>query len=189
MLWQWELESIKPWELLLGNQIGSLLIPWRTEQIGKPLIDWIPNRFQGGCGHGKPMISHCLESCYSGISRHLAELWRTLEVELPSTTWILWRLLRKLQKCHNVPTQEKMAYVAVAVSRWAPPTSAHHAPLLGRLPNAPSGEYSFGSSGSLLLSCIYKSTVSLPRDWHGGSWREWKNQYGFLCCNMPSLIL
>uniref|UniRef100_H0XAQ6 Maestro heat like repeat family member 8 n=1 Tax=Otolemur garnettii TaxID=30611 RepID=H0XAQ6_OTOGA len=48
--------------------------------------------------------------------RHLAELWRTLEVELPSTTWILWRLLRKLQKCHNVPTEEKMAYVAVAAT-------------------------------------------------------------------------
>ncbi|XP_025325785.1 protein MROH8 isoform X3 [Canis lupus baileyi] len=47
--------------------------------------------------------------------RHLAELWRTLEVELPSTTWILWRLLRKLQKCHNEPTHEKMAYVAVAL--------------------------------------------------------------------------
>ncbi|XP_065778041.1 protein MROH8 isoform X2 [Muntiacus reevesi] len=48
--------------------------------------------------------------------RHLAELWRTLEVELPKTTWILWRLLRKLQKCHDSGTQEKMAYVAVAVS-------------------------------------------------------------------------
>ncbi|XP_072592016.1 protein MROH8 isoform X18 [Vulpes vulpes] len=48
--------------------------------------------------------------------RHLAELWRTLEVELPSTTWILWRLLRKLQKCHNEPTHEKMAYVAVAAT-------------------------------------------------------------------------
>ncbi|KAI4538480.1 hypothetical protein MG293_011883 [Ovis ammon polii] len=48
--------------------------------------------------------------------RHLAELWRTLEVELPKTTWILWRLLRKLQKCHDSGTQEKMAYVAVAVT-------------------------------------------------------------------------
>nr|XP_019605771.1 PREDICTED: protein MROH8 [Rhinolophus sinicus] len=48
--------------------------------------------------------------------RYLAEFWRTLEVELPSTTWILWRLLRKLQKCHNVPIQEKMAYVAVAAT-------------------------------------------------------------------------
>ncbi|XP_027625994.1 protein MROH8 [Tupaia chinensis] len=48
--------------------------------------------------------------------RHLAELWRTLEVELPSMTWILWRLLRKLQKCHNVPPQEKMVYVAVAAT-------------------------------------------------------------------------
>nr|XP_005896067.1 PREDICTED: protein MROH8 isoform X2 [Bos mutus] len=48
--------------------------------------------------------------------RHLAELWRTLEVELPKTTWILWRLLRKLQKCHDSDSQDKMAYVAVAVS-------------------------------------------------------------------------
>ncbi|XP_037061279.1 protein MROH8 isoform X2 [Peromyscus leucopus] len=48
--------------------------------------------------------------------RHLAELWRTLEVELSNTTWVLWRLLRKLQKCHDVATQEKMAYVAVAVT-------------------------------------------------------------------------
>ncbi|XP_055293031.1 protein MROH8-like [Moschus berezovskii] len=48
--------------------------------------------------------------------RHLAEMWRTLEVELPKMTWILWRLLRKLQKCHDSGTHEKMAYVAVAVS-------------------------------------------------------------------------
>ncbi|XP_008069505.1 protein MROH8, partial [Carlito syrichta] len=48
--------------------------------------------------------------------RHLAELWRTLEVELFDTHWILWRLLKRLQKCHNVPTQEKMAYVAVATT-------------------------------------------------------------------------
>ncbi|XP_052580936.1 protein MROH8 isoform X7 [Peromyscus californicus insignis] len=47
---------------------------------------------------------------------HLAELWRTLEVELSNTTWVLWRLLRRLQKCHDVATQEKMAYVAVAVT-------------------------------------------------------------------------
>ncbi|XP_055121218.2 protein MROH8 isoform X4 [Symphalangus syndactylus] len=49
-------------------------------------------------------------------NRHLGEMWRTLAVELPSTTWILWRLLRKLQKCHNEPAQEKMAYVAVAAT-------------------------------------------------------------------------
>ncbi|XP_024207948.1 protein MROH8 isoform X2 [Pan troglodytes] len=49
-------------------------------------------------------------------NRHLAEVWRMLAVELPSTTWILWRLLRKLQKCHNEPAQEKMAYVAVAAT-------------------------------------------------------------------------
>uniref|UniRef100_A0AAG2UWQ5 Maestro heat like repeat family member 8 n=1 Tax=Homo sapiens TaxID=9606 RepID=A0AAG2UWQ5_HUMAN len=49
-------------------------------------------------------------------NRHLAEVWRMLSVELPSTTWILWRLLRKLQKCHNEPAQEKMAYVAVAAT-------------------------------------------------------------------------
>uniref|UniRef100_A0A8C9H4L4 Maestro heat like repeat family member 8 n=1 Tax=Piliocolobus tephrosceles TaxID=591936 RepID=A0A8C9H4L4_9PRIM len=49
-------------------------------------------------------------------NRHLAEVWRTLAVELPSTTWILWRLLRKLQTCHNEPAQEKMAYVAVAAT-------------------------------------------------------------------------
>ncbi|XP_027476901.1 protein MROH8 isoform X2 [Zalophus californianus] len=61
------------------------------------------------------VISHLL--CHPvPYDRHLAELWRTLEVELPSTTWILWRLLRKLQKCHNAPTQEKMAYVAVAAT-------------------------------------------------------------------------
>ncbi|XP_072800287.1 protein MROH8 isoform X2 [Vicugna pacos] len=61
------------------------------------------------------VISHLL--CHPvPYDRHLAELWRTLEVELPSTTWILWRLLRKLQKCHNLPTQEKMAYVAVAAT-------------------------------------------------------------------------
>ncbi|KAM5220339.1 protein MROH8 isoform 2-T2 [Hipposideros larvatus] len=61
------------------------------------------------------VISHLL--CHPvPYDRYLAEFWRTLKVELPSTTWILWRLLRKLQKCHNVPTQEKMAYVAVAVT-------------------------------------------------------------------------
>ncbi|XP_040103288.1 protein MROH8 isoform X2 [Oryx dammah] len=61
------------------------------------------------------VIDHLL--CYPvPYDRHLAELWRTLEVELPKTTWILWRLLRKLQKCHDSGTQEKMAYVAVAVS-------------------------------------------------------------------------
>ncbi|XP_059262954.1 protein MROH8 [Mustela nigripes] len=61
------------------------------------------------------VISHLL--CHPvPYDRHLAEVWRTLEVELPSTTWILWRLLRKLQKCHNAPTQEKMAYVAVAAT-------------------------------------------------------------------------
>ncbi|KAF3824869.1 hypothetical protein GH733_010203 [Mirounga leonina] len=61
------------------------------------------------------VINHLL--CHPvPYDRHLAELWRTLEVELPSTTWILWRLLRKLQKCHNAPTQEKMAYVAVAAT-------------------------------------------------------------------------
>nr|XP_023406000.1 protein MROH8 isoform X6 [Loxodonta africana] len=61
------------------------------------------------------VLSHLL--CHPvPYDRHLAQLWRTLEVELPSTTWILWRLLRKLQKCHNVPTQGKMAYVAVAAT-------------------------------------------------------------------------
>uniref|UniRef100_A0A8C0WFF9 Protein MROH8 n=1 Tax=Castor canadensis TaxID=51338 RepID=A0A8C0WFF9_CASCN len=61
------------------------------------------------------VLSHLL--CHPvPYDRHLAELWRTLEVELPSTTWILWRLLRKLQKCHNVPIQKKMAYVAVAAT-------------------------------------------------------------------------
>jgi hypothetical protein len=61
-------------------------------------------------------MSPFLDACYSGICRHLAELWRSLEVELSNTTWVLWRLLRKLQKCHEGPSQEKMAYVAVAVS-------------------------------------------------------------------------
>ncbi|XP_042639541.1 protein MROH8 [Orycteropus afer afer] len=61
------------------------------------------------------VLSHLL--CHPvPYDRHLVELWRTLEVKLPNTTWILWRLLRKLQKCHNVPTQEKMAYVAVAAT-------------------------------------------------------------------------
>ncbi|XP_008573653.1 PREDICTED: protein MROH8 isoform X1 [Galeopterus variegatus] len=61
------------------------------------------------------VLSHLL--CHPiPYDRHLAELWRTLEVELPNTTWILWRLLRKLQKCHNMPIQEKMAYVAVAAT-------------------------------------------------------------------------
>ncbi|XP_077025362.1 protein MROH8 isoform X2 [Tamandua tetradactyla] len=61
------------------------------------------------------VLSHLL--CHPvPYDRHLAELWRTLEVELPSTTWILWRLLRKLQKCHSVPTQDKMTYVAVAAT-------------------------------------------------------------------------
>ncbi|XP_068919693.1 protein MROH8 [Petaurus breviceps papuanus] len=49
------------------------------------------------------------------FDRHLAELWRTIDVDLPSTTWILWRLLRKLQKCHSVD-QDKMEYVAVAAT-------------------------------------------------------------------------
>ncbi|XP_036605673.1 protein MROH8 [Trichosurus vulpecula] len=49
------------------------------------------------------------------FDRHLAELWRTLDVDLPSTTWILWRLLRMLQKCHIVD-QDKMDYVAVAAT-------------------------------------------------------------------------
>lgn len=49
-------------------------------------------------------------------NRHLAEVWRMLAVELPNPTWILWSLLRKLQECHNEPTQEKMAYVAVAAT-------------------------------------------------------------------------
>ncbi|XP_043836722.1 protein MROH8 [Dromiciops gliroides] len=49
------------------------------------------------------------------FDRHLAELWRTLDVDLASTTWILWRLLRKLQKCHIVD-QDKMEYIAVAAT-------------------------------------------------------------------------
>ncbi|XP_052040082.1 protein MROH8 isoform X2 [Apodemus sylvaticus] len=61
------------------------------------------------------VLSHLL--CHPvPYDRHLAELWRTLEVELSSTTWVLWRLLRKLQKCHEGPPQEKMTYVAVAVT-------------------------------------------------------------------------
>uniref|UniRef100_A0A8C0DA35 Maestro heat like repeat family member 8 n=1 Tax=Balaenoptera musculus TaxID=9771 RepID=A0A8C0DA35_BALMU len=61
------------------------------------------------------LISHLL--CHPvPYDKHLAELWRTLEVELPSTTWILWRLVRKLQKCPDVPPQEKMAYVAVTAT-------------------------------------------------------------------------
>ncbi|XP_047396537.1 protein MROH8 isoform X2 [Sciurus carolinensis] len=60
------------------------------------------------------VLSHLL--CHPvPYDRHLAELWRTLEAELPSTTWILWRLLRKLQKCHTI-CQEKMAYVGVAAT-------------------------------------------------------------------------
>ncbi|KAM9059330.1 LOW QUALITY PROTEIN: protein MROH8 [Megaptera novaeangliae] len=61
------------------------------------------------------VISHLL--CHPvPYDKHLAELWRTLEVELPCTTWILWRLVRKLQKCPDVPPQEKMAYVAVTAT-------------------------------------------------------------------------
>ncbi|XP_012583812.1 PREDICTED: protein MROH8 [Condylura cristata] len=61
------------------------------------------------------VISHLL--CHPiPYDRHLTEVWRTLEVELSNSTWVLWRLLRKLQKCHNVPTQEKMTYIAVAVT-------------------------------------------------------------------------
>ncbi|XP_017174650.1 protein MROH8 isoform X5 [Mus musculus] len=61
------------------------------------------------------VLSHLL--CHPvPYDRHLAELWRSLEVELSNTTWVLWRLLRKLQKCHEGPSQEKMAYVAVAVT-------------------------------------------------------------------------
>ncbi|XP_062060156.1 protein MROH8 [Lepus europaeus] len=61
------------------------------------------------------VLSHLL--CHPvPYDRHLAELWRNLQVELPSTTWILWRLLRKLQKYHNVPAREKMAYMAVAAT-------------------------------------------------------------------------
>lgn len=48
--------------------------------------------------------------------RNLAGLWRTLKIDLPDTTWVLWKLLRKLQKCHNVSIQKKMAYVAVAAT-------------------------------------------------------------------------
>ncbi|KAM5305510.1 protein MROH8 [Glossophaga mutica] len=61
------------------------------------------------------VISHLL--CHPvPYGRDLAEVWRTLKVELPSTTLILSRLLRKLQKCHDVPTQGKMAYVAVSAT-------------------------------------------------------------------------
>uniref|UniRef100_A0A5F8GFM2 Maestro heat like repeat family member 8 n=1 Tax=Monodelphis domestica TaxID=13616 RepID=A0A5F8GFM2_MONDO len=49
------------------------------------------------------------------FDRHLAELWRTLDVDLPNTTWILWRLLRKLQKCHSM-VEDKMAFMAVAAT-------------------------------------------------------------------------
>ncbi|XP_036899919.1 protein MROH8 [Sturnira hondurensis] len=61
------------------------------------------------------VISHLL--CHPvPYDRDLAEVWRTLKVEPPSTTLILSRLLRKLQKCHDVPTQGKMAYVAVSAT-------------------------------------------------------------------------
>ncbi|XP_037020276.2 protein MROH8 [Artibeus jamaicensis] len=61
------------------------------------------------------VISHLL--CHPvPYDRDLAEVWRTLKVEPPSATLILSRLLRKLQKCHDVPTQGKMAYVAVSAT-------------------------------------------------------------------------
>ncbi|XP_024414962.2 protein MROH8 [Desmodus rotundus] len=61
------------------------------------------------------VISHLL--CHPvPYDRDLAEVWRTLKVEPSCTTWILSRLLRKLQKCHDMPTQEKMAYVAVSAT-------------------------------------------------------------------------
>ncbi|XP_028013555.2 protein MROH8 [Eptesicus fuscus] len=61
------------------------------------------------------VISHLL---YHPVpyDRNLTEMWRTLKVEVPSTTGILSRLLRMLQTCHNEPTQEKMAYLAVAAT-------------------------------------------------------------------------
>ncbi|XP_038604257.1 maestro heat-like repeat-containing protein family member 7 [Tachyglossus aculeatus] len=47
--------------------------------------------------------------------KHIAELWRSLEVEETCNAWILWQLLRKLQKCHST-SRNKMAYVAVATT-------------------------------------------------------------------------
>ncbi|KAF6088336.1 hypothetical protein HJG60_008186 [Phyllostomus discolor] len=61
------------------------------------------------------VISHLL--CHPvPYNRDLAEVWRTLKVEPASTTLILSRLLRKLQKCHDVPTQGKMAFAAVSAT-------------------------------------------------------------------------
>ncbi|XP_039768300.1 maestro heat-like repeat-containing protein family member 7 isoform X1 [Ornithorhynchus anatinus] len=47
--------------------------------------------------------------------RHIAELWRSLEVEETCNAWILWQLLRKLQKCQST-SRNKMAYVAIATT-------------------------------------------------------------------------
>ncbi|KAM5245893.1 protein MROH8 [Ctenodactylus gundi] len=61
------------------------------------------------------VLSHLL--CHPvPYNRNIAVLWRTLDIDQCSTTRVLCRLLRKLQKCHELPCQEKMAYVALAAT-------------------------------------------------------------------------
>ncbi|XP_074058084.1 protein MROH8 [Macrotis lagotis] len=69
------------------------------------------------------------------FDRHLAELWRNIEADLPNTTWILWRLLRKLQKSHSV-IQKKMDYVAVAVTHPVSPLLYQNPPVTDQVTDA-----------------------------------------------------
>lgn len=118
----------------LRCQVLCLPIPEELSR-GKPLTERLDSKQSlRKLWSWRPGLSPLSDACYPGICRHLAELWRTLEVELSSTTWVLWRLLRKLQKCHDGPAQEKMAYVAVAVSISLPyPVSTGCSPL--RIPD------------------------------------------------------
>ncbi|XP_055977503.1 protein MROH8 [Sorex fumeus] len=50
------------------------------------------------------------------FNRSLTELWRNLTVNVKLTTWILSRLLRKLQRSHVQPFQEKMNYMTVSAT-------------------------------------------------------------------------
>ncbi|CAO2577997.1 Protein MROH8 [Lemmus lemmus] len=123
------------------------------------------------------VLSHLL--CHPvPFDRHLAELWRTLNVELSKTTWVLWRLLRKLQKCHDVNTQEKMAFVAVAA------TDALYEVLMGNKLR----EAAFRLFPQLLMTLLIQvhhsvgltmSDVSIPSDLYAG--REIPTEVTPLC--------
>lgn len=95
-------------------------------------------------------------------------------MEPPSTTLILSRLLRKLQKCHDAPTKGKMAYVAVSVSPRAlplqplpamlPAGTAGPAPRLESLPSVP------------LLAGFCHPFIRLQVSTHGLAWRGWERE-------------